>query len=74
MYCTKNQYHVIQHRVFSVFTDEPKAKVYLGIGDPSNDYNSTITVYIMDNYHGMAIFSFPVQVRFLDQEVYFFFN
>ncbi|XP_061175577.1 uncharacterized protein LOC133184503 [Saccostrea echinata] len=41
---------------------EPNAKVYLGIGDPSNDYNSNITIYIYDKYNGMTAYSLPIQV------------
>lgn len=42
---------------------EPIVKAYLGIGDPSNDYNSTIVVYVIDRFYGRAEYSIPVQVN-----------
>lgn len=44
------------------FKAEPIVKAYLGIGDPSNDYNSTIVVYVIDRFYGRAEYSIPVQV------------
>ena len=54
--------HKGNHDMWRFFTGEPIIKAYLGIGDPSNEYNSSIIVYVIDNYFGVANYSIPVQV------------
>ena len=62
--CNVNAKHKYKdnHDMGRFFTGEPIIKAYLGIGDPSNEYNSSIIVYVIDNYFGEANYSIPVQV------------